>query len=148
MMNQKMSKKPNYLFTFITIPATVIGVYTMRYFNVPNQISLFNLAFVCFGILISFLFLKNNFQLKNINPILILIIIIAFLFGTFWHNGIIGVHRWINLGAIQLNMGLIVSPVILLQISRIKNFVYQGFFVVLITLLFLVQPDASLVMSF
>jgi hypothetical protein len=145
-MNQNI--KTFRLLPFVPLPATMIGVYTMRYFEVPTQIWLLNLSFVCVCTLLVMLFSKKIVQVKNSNPYLILGISTLFLLGTFYGNGVLNVHRWINLKSFQVNIGLIVSPLILIQIAKITNQIYAVFFTVLTTSIFLLQPDASLVTAF
>lgn len=147
-MAPKNNKIFNPAFILGAIPATIIGVYTMNYFDVPTQFWAINLASVLVFTLVSLLFYKNIFRLTNINLDLLLGIAIILLLGTFWNKGISGVHRWMNLGSLQLNIGLLISPLLLFQISRENNLIYCGFIFVFVTIVFLLQPDASLVTAF
>ncbi|MBK6265255.1 hypothetical protein JKA74_09405 [Marivirga sp. S37H4] len=138
----------NRFIPFVPLPATILGVYTMIYFDVPTNIWLLNLTFVCLGVFIALLFLKKPILLNNINPFIVLAVSIILLLGTFYDSGIMNVHRWINFNSLQINIGLIVSPLILIQISRITNRTIAITFSAITTIIFLLQPDASLVSAF
>ncbi|MCU0325510.1 MAG: hypothetical protein MUF45_09705 [Spirosomaceae bacterium] len=142
-------KVPSYsLFLLVPVLPTIIGVGTMIHYNIPTKIWLLNLSIVCIGSLITpYISKKSNF-LKNRHPLLILVITIICLLSTFYNEGIMDVHRWINLKSFQINIGLILSPIILIQISRIQNLLYYITFGILTTIIFLLQPDASLVTAF
>lgn len=120
----------------------------MYYFGVPKQIWLLNLACVCLCTLIAVLF-SRKIRLPNpINPYPILIIATVLLLSTFNGTGIENVHRWLTIKSFQINIGLLVSPVILLQLSKVRNLILCIFFSVLSSIIFLLQPDASLVTAF
>ncbi|GAB3231123.1 hypothetical protein GCM10027454_33770 [Algoriphagus aestuariicola] len=133
---------------FVPLPATGVGVYTMMYFDVPAAVWLLNLAVVCLGTFISLLLLKKPVPQPDINPILVLAVLSLLLVGTFFSSGVMDVHRWININSLQLNVGLMVTPLILIQISRIATRTFALTFSVLVTIVFLLQPDASLVSAF
>ncbi|WP_435357862.1 hypothetical protein [Emticicia sp. SJ17W-69] len=147
-MTKRNSRILTPIIPFIAIPATITGVYTMIYFNAPKQLWIINLTSVLIFSLLAFLFFKDRLRIKNINSKLILFLAIILLFGTFFNKGIDDVHRWLNFGSIKLNVGLIISPVVLLLISRETNVYYCCAAFTLVTILFLLQPDASLVTAF
>ena len=120
----------------------------MIYFDVPIHIWLVNLFIVCVGVFIALFFLKNPIPLKHVNPIIVLATAIILLLGTFYDEGLMNVHRWINIKSLQINIGLIVSPLLLIQISRVTNHTLAILFSIIIIVIFLVQPDASLVSAF
>ena len=141
-------KPLKFLLPFIPLPATIIGVYTMYYFNTPKQLWLLNLACVCLGTLIAILFSRRIKLPNNNNPYPILITATVLLLCTFNGTGIENVHRWLNFKSFQLNIGLMVSPLILIQISKISKLIPCIFFAILTNIIFLLQPDASLVTAF
>ncbi|MBS9525862.1 hypothetical protein KI659_17710 [Litoribacter alkaliphilus] len=132
----------------VPLPATILGVLVMRYYEVPVHLWLLNLVFVCLGIIMAVYFHKKPNLTTNIHPVMVIAVTILLLLCTFLDNGIMNVHRWINLNSFQLNIGLIVSPLILIQLSRINNRTLALALSMLITLIFLFQPDASLVSAF
>ncbi|MDR7129739.1 hypothetical protein J2X69_002084 [Algoriphagus sp. 4150] len=138
----------NNFIPFAALPATFFGVYTMIYFDAPTNIWLLNLTFVFLGTFIALLFSRNPIRLNNINPITVLIVSIILLLGTFYDDGIMHVHRWIKFNSLQMNIGLIVSPLILIQISRIPNHIIAITFSIITIIIFILQPDASLVSAF
>ena len=133
---------------FVPLPATILGICTMIYFDVPTFVWLLNLTFVCVGTFTAFLFIKNPIRLGKINPVIVSVVSIILLLGTFYNDGIMNVHRWINFKSLQINVGLIVSPLLLIQITRITNPILAILFCVITTIIFLLQPDASLVTAF
>lgn len=138
----------NHFIPFVPLPATICGVYTMIYFDVPTHIWLLNLTFVCLGTFIALFFLKNPIRLNTIHPFIVLAVSIILLLGTFYDNGLMHVHRWLSFNSLQINIGLIVSPLLLIQISRITNCTIAITWSVITTLIFVLQPDASLVSAF
>ncbi|MCW3074670.1 MAG: hypothetical protein JWP69_1739 [Flaviaesturariibacter sp.] len=138
----------NHFAPFIPLPATILGTCTMIYFDVPTYIWLLNITFVCLGTFTSLFFLRNPILPKKSNPFIVFVILIILLLGTFYDNGIMNVHRWINFGSLQLNIGLLVSPLMLIQISRITNPKLAILFSAIATIIFFLQPDASLVSAF
>lgn len=133
---------------FAPIPAALIGVYTMRYFDVPNQIWLFNLVAVSSGTFLSLLYSGNIIMFRKINLKLITWIGVIILLTTFRNEGIMDVHRWINIKSFQIHVGFIVAPIFLIQVSKISNPLYSLFFIALIAIVFVLQPDASQLTAF
>lgn len=67
---------------------------------------------------------------------------------TFFEEGIGNVYRWISVSGLKFNVGGIVSPLLLVTLSKIRSMPVAGFIFGVITLLFLLQPDASQVTAF
>jgi len=133
---------------FGAIPALLIGVYTMNYFDVPRSIWLSNFIFVFLGITIGFISNRFLHFFASINPKLIVIISVMLLILPFFAKGIMNVHRWISISNLHLNIGLIVCPIILIQFSKIGSQFLSYLIFVLVTTIFLLQPDASQVAAF
>lgn len=138
----------NPIITFVPLPATMLGICTMIHFDVPTHIWLLNLTFICLGTSIALLIVKNSIRLNKISPVIVLIVSTSLLLSTFYDNGIMDVHRWINFYSFRINIGLIVSPLLLIQISRITKPKLAILFSLIISIIFLLQPDASLVSAF
>lgn len=132
------------LILLYSLPALSIGIFTMIHFQIPKSIWMTNLGIYLVCLLLS-IFLP---KIKRINPNLILGISIFLLLLTFTSEGISEVHRWIKIGRININVGLILSPLILIQLSRISNQYILIFSTILVSLIFLFQPDASQVTAF
>lgn len=133
---------------YVTIPALLVGVYTMIHFKVPIKIWCINLSVGFLFMIVAFLFNNKVFQLKRINPYLIIFISATLIMLTFLSNEMMSVHRWINFGSLQLNIGMLVSPLILIQISKLKNQLLSYLLFIFITILFILQPDASIATAF
>lgn len=136
-----MNKK---LTSLYSLPALLIGIYTMIHFQISKSIWMMNLGIylIC---LLGVLFLP---KLKGINPKILIGISILLLLSTFISEGVEGVHRWVKISKISLNIGLIVSPILLIQISKLSSPNLKIFVILAVSLLFLFQPDASQVTAF
>lgn len=142
---RKMQVQIHKLLIFLySVPALLIGIFTMINFQISKSIWMTNLGIYLVCLLLS-IFLP---KIKRINPNLILGISILLLLLTFTSEGISEVHRWIKIGRININVGLILSPLILIQLSRISNQYLFIFSTILVSLIFLFQPDASQVTAF
>jgi cell division protein FtsW (lipid II flippase) len=141
-------KKFQILLQFVTLPSLLIGIYTMVHLQVPATVWVVNLVTGLLCCFISVLFGRKFFPSKKLRPYLLIFIGLFFILLTFAGSGLMNVHRWVSLGSLQFNSGLIFSPLILIQISKIKN-VGIGFCIsIFTTILFMFQPDASSVMAF
>jgi len=138
----------NHFIPFVPLPAAILGICTMIYFDVPAFIWLLNLTFVCLGTFTALILSKIPVRQIKIKPLFILIPSLILLLGTFYQDGITNVYRWINFNSFQINIGLVVSPLILIQIARIANHKLAVLFGVITVIIFMLQPDASLVSAF
>jgi hypothetical protein len=141
-------KSFKFLSLFGVLPALLLGVFTMIYFNVPKSIWLLNLFFVFTCITIGLISNRFFHLFSSINPKFIVLISFLLTLLPFLQEGIMNVHRWINIATFSVNIGLIISPIILIQISKIQNIFFSSFCFVLFTVIFILQPDASQVISF
>lgn len=132
---------------FAPLPAAILGVFTMAHFHVPRTFWLMNLIFVILGTVASVVASRRSLSL-NLNPVAIVVVSTLLLLATFLDDGIMAVHRWINFYMIRLNIGLIVSPLILIHLARISSGPISMAIGVTVTVIFLMQPDASLVAAF
>jgi hypothetical protein len=128
----------------IPIPALFLGINTMRYFDIPKSIWLINL--VCTLLLICIGLIINNLEkFKNKNLIYFLIFLLTL---TFFDKGFMDVHRWLSLGNFKLNIGLIITPILIIEVNKIQNSPLALFLSFIVLLIFLFQPDASQVTAF
>jgi len=67
---------------------------------------------------------------------------------TFTNRGIDEVHRWLFVGGLNFNIGLIVCPVLLLLILDLNGFLKPFLLSTSISVILLLQPDASQVSAF
>lgn len=120
----------------------------MYHFDVSKQFWLLNLACFCLCTIVAILYSRKIILPKNNNPYIILIVVTALLLSTFISIGVENVHRWLNFKSFQLNIGLLVTPLILIQISKINKLIHCILFATFVNVTFLLQPDASLVTAF
>ncbi|MGE7020986.1 FtsW/RodA/SpoVE family cell cycle protein [Solibacillus cecembensis] len=145
-------QKIHYL-SFITFPAILLGAIIMYINDIPKSIWLQNIIVTILFILLSFLMFKK----KKINPntkgklYLPVVTIMILLLLTFLDSGVEGVHRWLTLGPISINISNVFLPLLLILLSTLlsKNQWWKSYLIVLTTSFLLVlQPDASTVTAF
>jgi cell division protein FtsW (lipid II flippase) len=143
-----LSKKPLPFLIFSIIPALLFGTYTMAYFEVPRSLWMMNLGFGLIGIALQWVFFRFRPVFNKVNPYPMILVSILLLLLTFWDDGLKDVHRWVSIGNFKLNIGLIVSPLILIQINKMEINIHAILVALLVVIIFLFQPDASLVTAF
>jgi hypothetical protein len=141
------------LITFtLTIPSIAIGVFAMYQNHVPFAIWGQNIGCLVLMSVISLLMITRKFNNteNRYNQLLLPAAIIALIL-TFANQGMEGVHRWISIGAVKLNVAMIVLPMILLelyQVLKIRGLTYAGVSAFIILLVLFFQPDASQLTAF
>jgi hypothetical protein len=134
----------NKLMLLVPIPALLTGINTMRSFDIPKNIWLINLVctllFICIALIINYL---EKFKSKYLVYFSLFLLVLPF-----FDNGMMNVHRWISLSNFKLNIGLIITPILIIEINKIKNIELAVSLSVMGLLVFLFQPDASLVTAF
>ncbi|MCS4434734.1 hypothetical protein [Aquiflexum gelatinilyticum] len=149
-MMDQTAQKPRFTpFLFLAIlPSLLLGTYTMAFSEVPRTLWMMNLGFGLMGIALQLVFFRFRPVFKKVNPYPIMLISILLLLLTFWDDGYQDVHRWVSIGSFKVNIGLIVSPLILIQIHKMENKIMALLVSLLTVIIFLFQPDASLVTAF
>ncbi|MBE5988198.1 MAG: hypothetical protein E7250_10750 [Paenibacillaceae bacterium] len=141
------------LITFtLTIPSIAIGVLAMYQNHVPFAIWGQNIGCLILMSVISFLLIthKSNITGNRYNQLLLPAAICALVL-PFVNQGMEGVHRWISIGAVKLNVAMIVLPMILLElykVLKIRGLTYAGVSAFIILLVLFFQPDASQLTGF
>lgn len=141
------------LITFtLTIPSIAIGALAMYQNHVPFAIWGQNIGCLVLMSVISLLMITRKFNNtgNRYNQLLLPAAIIALIL-TFANQGMEGVHRWISIGAVKLNVAMIVLPMILLelyQVLKIRGLTYTGVCAFIILLVLFFQPDASQLTGF
>lgn len=141
------------LITFtLTIPSIAIGALAMYQNHVPFAIWGQNIGCLVLMSVISLLMITRKFNNtgNRYNQLLLPAAIIALIL-TFANQGMEGVHRWISIGAVKLNVAMIVLPMILLelyQVLKIRGLTYAGVNAFIILLVLFFQPDASQLTAF
>lgn len=135
----------------ITFPTIIIGAFIMHINDIPKSIWLQNIIVTIIFTLLSFVMFKK----KAINPkrklFLPIVTIVLLLSLPFIDSGIEGVHRWITLGPISINISSVFLPLLLILLGTLlsQKQWWLSYIIVLITSFLLVlQPDASAVTAF
>jgi hypothetical protein len=145
-------KLTNFIPLIFTIPAILIGVVAMYHSKVPTITWAQNIACLVVAGLVSFFVVLRKYK-KRSNSFYIFSILICLLFMTltFINPSMNGVHRWLSIGVIRFNVAMIVLPILLInlyKISHVINFKALVAITFVISVLLLVQPDASQLTGF
>lgn len=137
----------NFIPLIFTIPSILIGVIAMYHSKVPIITWAQNIACLVVAGLISFFVVLSKYK-KRSNSFYIFSILICLLLMilTFINPSMKGVHRWLSIGMIRFNVAMIVLPILIInlwKISHIINFKALVATTFVISVLLLIQPDAS-----
>jgi len=142
-------KRTIYFKSILTIiPASILGIIGMIYNEVPNIIWLQNLVTMLFCAIMAFVLV---FKKVKINDMMIAVISLILLLLTLFGNGMDGVHRWIRLAIINVNVAMIVLPIILVVTYNLlekKKVRYALTVIITGAILLFLQPDASQLIGF
>ncbi|MBW1299010.1 hypothetical protein [Aquimarina litoralis] len=131
-------------------PAIILGVLTMYFNDVSSIIWLQNLTiFLIVGICSCGILIWNKFP--KVNNTLVIVFSIILLLLTFIDSGVSDVHRYLSIGPVNLNIGSIVLPILLIQLEKMlqnKNWWFIAFIALTIIAILFFQPDASKVTAF
>lgn len=108
------STKQTFLLLSCALPASWLGALVMA---MPTQIWLTNFGGILIVVRIG---AKVPHGLKSIDAAWIEDGSVLLL--TFRSQGVTDVHRWIHLGGLHLNVGMIVSPVLLMGLSGLNAY--------------------------
>ncbi|PEL12340.1 FtsW/RodA/SpoVE family cell cycle protein [Bacillus sp. AFS017336] len=146
------SKKINLLPLVLTIPAMIIGVIAMNNNHVSPSIYGQNIVISIVGGIISFLvLLRGPKTLKNKTNIIVITSIFILLLLTFFDGGLQGVHRWLAIGPVRINIAFVFFPLLIIHLSNLmkSKAIWITFsFILFFTLLLYLQPDASQLTAF
>ncbi|MDD4974147.1 MAG: hypothetical protein PHY93_07330 [Bacteriovorax sp.] len=133
------------------IIGTMTGMMTVKSYAMPISLFYPNLVAIILGILVSlsimFKWHEVNFmQIKVMTIVSILLLLSSFIF-----PGQINVHRWISISSLNINISMIVLPIILFGLNyflQSKYFLYAIILFWVTALSLTYQPDAGQVTSF
>lgn len=138
-------------------PSIIIGAFIMQQNQVPKVIWMQNIiAYLIFGGVSLLAVNKTHAFLKG-KSVLILIGMTLLLSLTFVNDGMEGVHRWLQIVGVRLNIAMILLPAMLILLWELlqevrKNNRNPAILAVLLSLvvifMLLCQPDASLLTGF
>lgn len=136
----------------IMLPPVAIGAFAMYRSQVSIAIWSQNVACLVFMSFVSLIMGNHKFNIEvSKYKKLVLPSALVLLILTFASHGMDGVHRWISIAVVRLNMAMIILPILLIELwSVLKT---KGFnlglvisFVIVMVLFF--QPDASQLTGF
>ncbi|AWI07784.1 cell division protein [Clostridium drakei] len=136
----------------VTMPSIFIGAAAMSYNRVPASIWQQSIVYLFIVGIISYFAICSKFNIREdkfyYKSMLISLIFIVL---TFAGTGIEGVHRWVSIAIIKINVSMVVLPIIL--ISSWKLLELKSLWITIITtiaaaVLLLIQPDASQLTAF
>ena len=133
----------------ITMPAILIGAWTMG----QNQISMgiwlqniiFGLVFACVSAVVIY---KKRIIKENDN---ILYLALGALLLTFLGRGSDGVHRWFGIAGININVAMVILPIVIIQLyktSEKKKWLLFNIMIMIYVAVLGIQPDASQLTAF
>lgn len=136
---------------FSGFPCVLVGTIIMYIYGISLSICMQNLLcfVVCSGLLSIYVSLEINIKSKQLY--FIALFNIALLCTCFFFDGIEGVHRWINIGPLALNVGFISLPILLIVIYKIadnQNSNVCNILALVIAIILCLQPDASMLSAF
>ncbi len=136
--------------SIIMIPSIFFGIFTMYHNNISSNLWLQNFAVLLLVSISSYFIISRKIFLKLNSSIIILVGILLLLL-TFIDNGLSNVYRWLSIGVINLNIGSIVLPLLLIELEKNLNFKNWWLITLLafgIIAILSFQPDASKVTAF
>ncbi|OZT11529.1 cell division protein [Priestia aryabhattai] len=141
----------NFFPILVAFPAVFIGVIAMYFNEVPMFIWIQNVVFFTIAGSISCFLItyKRNIRLSKSTSFMVIISILLLLL-TFISRGIGGVHRWVAIGGLQINVSMVVLPALLLMIWKLslKSLKLSVAVVLSVSIILFFQPDASQLTSF
>lgn len=133
-------------------PTITFGAFTIYQHHIPISIWIQNIACLIFLSFISLILFTPKINILESNhrkfllPTCLLLLMV-----TLVNHGMEGVHRWISIGFIKLNIAMIVMPIILIELwyaLKTKGFKFVWVIALVVTLLLFLQPDASQLTGF
>ena len=137
----------------IAVPSMAIGVLAMYLNHVPalvwgQNIVCFLAMCLIYWIVVTY---KFDFFSGSKHKTILLSLAICLLLLTFLNPGMEGVHRWISIGIIRLNIAMIVLPIIMIRIGQLvqtKGLGLGSIAAIGTVFMLLLQPDASQLTGF
>lgn len=134
------------LFALFSMGAIVCGVIAGYFADVPHSILIKNIGAWVVGALISFIILRF---LKSPNQGLIIVTSIFLILTCFFSNGIDGVHRWLRIGVVNLNIAQLIMPVSIISLAYFTSRFHLYFIIASVySVLLCLQPDMSQICAF
>lgn len=141
-----------YFIPFLSgFPCVLVGTIIMDTYGVSLAICLQNLLCYVIGSGLLSAYLSVEIKFRPEQRYLIAFFNIVLLGSCFLFEGIEGVHRWIHIGPLALNVGFISIPVLLIVIYKMadhQNSNASNILILVIAAILCLQPDASMLSAF
>jgi cell division protein FtsW (lipid II flippase) len=129
------------------LPALTIGLVVMSRAGVPAGIWLRNVAATLVGVLVVVAALRYRSSSSRALPRWLCALGLALLGVTLMTPGVAGVHRWVGLGPLDVHVGAVVLPSLLVFLTDLDWALTVPVAALTMTVL-LLQPDAAQASSF
>ncbi len=133
------------------LPSVLSGSLIMYICGTSINIYIQNIIYLILFSALAGTYISKKFVIKQSVCYLITVINILLLFSSLIFNGISGVHRWVNIGPIALNIAFIAVPILLICIYIFSNsgHLQTCYSLILsIAVILFLQPDASMLTAF
>ena len=130
------------------LPAMLLGTVGMICNDVPKVIWVQNIIAMVLCGTIAFFFVSKSVKK---NDMVIAVVSLVLLFLTLFASGMEGVHRWIRLVIINVNVAMVVLPILLVAIYGLlekEKVVYALAIIISGAVILFLQPDASQLAGF
>lgn len=135
-----------------SLPALVVGVLTMRAFDVPASVWGQNLAAWAVGALLCLsLGRPRTSSPRSRWPDLVAVLTCGALAATLLLPGMDGVHRWVPLGPLRLHAAAVLLPLLLIALERLsqtRGWWTSALLALGVAFLLFLQPDAAQATAF
>jgi hypothetical protein len=139
------------LFFLGPIVATIMGLIAVTYFEIPSDVFFTNAIGIVVGIPLAMLVIfKWKKRIKK-ELLIAAFSCIGLMAICFFFPGINMVYRWIQIGTVDINVSMIVLPLVLYSINQLlrEHFVTYALVILCVTGLILsMQPDAGQLSAF
>ncbi len=139
------------LFFLGPIVATIMGLIAVNYFDIPSDVFFINVIGIIIGIPLAMLIIfKWKKRIKK-ELLIAAFSCISLLAICFFFPGTNMVYRWIQIGTVDINVSMIVLPLIIYSINQLlrEHFVLYALVILFVTGLILsMQPDAGQLTAF
>lgn len=148
----KKLKLLNFIPVIITAPAIILGIVAMYFNSISSSIWIQNIIFYIVIAMISYCVVCSKAKVvsSNLNSTYIVVSLVLLIL-TFISPSMEGVHRWVSLGIINLNISMIILPIMIVELwklSQVKGLGVTLFLTIVISSILFIQPDASQLTAF
>lgn len=139
------------LFFLGPIVTTLMGLIAVTYFEIPSDVFFTNLIGIVMGIPLAMLIIfkwKKRIKKELLVAAFSCIVLMAV---CFFFPGINMVYRWIQIGTVDINVSMIVLPLVLYSMNQLIREHFIGYAIVILSVtgvILSIQPDAGQLSAF